>query len=100
MVLRGGTVASMDPYVVGATSIAVTEHLISAVGDDDQVPPLHRRELSATSHAGGVEVDATDALKLVHPDQRSRGIDDAGCLPTLPAWPHFGGASEKQDIVH
>ena len=35
MVLRGGTVASMDPDVVGATAIALTEHLISAVGDDE-----------------------------------------------------------------
>ena len=29
--------ASMDPDVVGATAIAVTEHLISAVGDDEQI---------------------------------------------------------------
>ncbi len=37
MVLRGGTVASMDPDVVGSTAIALTEHLISSVGDDEQI---------------------------------------------------------------
>ena len=37
IVLLGGTVASMDPDVLGATAVAVTEHLISAVGDDEGI---------------------------------------------------------------
>ena len=37
LVLRGGIVASMDANVVGATAAAITGHLISAVGNDQQV---------------------------------------------------------------
>ena len=37
IVLHGGTVASMDPDVVAATAVAVTGHLISAVGDDELI---------------------------------------------------------------
>ena len=37
LVLRGGIVASMDANVVGATAVATTGHLISAVGSDEQI---------------------------------------------------------------